>query len=362
MVTFLVQPGALDGYAAQVGRAGDDATSIKDYLLGYKVDSGWDGLLIEAVGDSHVKAMDTARDLGGRVATVLHDSYNGLVAAAGYYRRTDTTAAAAFDATLPGRCATTPSVLEQRWASNPCGPWFSDSREPSGRLKPVDDVEYTHPLAVLDNISVSNWALKGFDFVFGFNPLEKVSEFFVGDWQAVAKGGKALGHAAEAFDDLGYNVQGGAIAVHTSWHGMAADAAYAHFTTTASAVEDLVDPLKKISQQFDMIAHGVWSTAEAVTGWVKGMIDAAIIAGIAAAAGTITAESGVGAIIGYGVAALEVCELLDMWAQATAAMNNLYAIVQGAIGIIESQLAILRSTQLPDTSTLDAYQSPFPAS
>jgi hypothetical protein len=70
---------------------------------------------------------------------------------------------------------------------------------------------------------------------------------------------------------------------------------------------------------------------------VKGMIDAAIIA---VAAGTITAETGIGAVIGYGVVvALEVCERLDMCAQATAAMNNLYSIVQGALGIIESQLA-----------------------
>jgi hypothetical protein len=45
-----------------------------------------------------------------------------------------------------------------------------------------------------------------------------------------------------------------------------------------------VHPLQEISRQFDMIAQGVWSTAEAVTGWVKGMLDAAIIAGIAATA------------------------------------------------------------------------------
>ena len=90
------------------------------------------------------------------------------------------------------------------------------------------------------------------------------------------------------------------------------------------------------------------------------MIDAAIIAGIAAAAGTITAETGVGAIIGYGVAAVEVCELLDMWAQATAAMTNLYSIVQGALGIIESQLAFLHSAELPNTSTFVAYRAPFP--
>ena len=46
-----------------------------------------------------------------------------------------------------------------------------------------------------------------------------------------------------------------------------------------------------------MLAHGVWSAAEAVTGWVKGMADAAIIAGIA---GTVTAETGIGAVVGYG--------------------------------------------------------------
>jgi hypothetical protein len=360
-VTFSVEPAALDGYAGQVGRAGDDATSIQSYLLGYKIGSGWDGLLIEAVGDSYVRSMDTAAGVSGRVATVLRDSQSGLVASAGYYRRTDNSAAAKLDATMLSLCASAPSVLEQRWGANPCGPGFADSREPAGRLKPVDDVEYSHPLAVLDNISVSEWALKGFDFVLGFNPLEKVSDFFIGDWQAVAKGGKAVGHAAEAFDDLGYNVQGGAIAVHAAWQGMAADTAYARFTGTASGVEGLVGPLKKMSEQFDTIAHGVWSTSEAVTGWVKGMIDAAIIAGIAAAAGTVTVESGVGAIVGYGVAALEVCELLDMWAQATAAMTNLYAIVQGALGIIESQLAFLYNVQLPDSSAFDAYQSPFPS-
>lgn len=359
-MTFSVEPSALQGYAAQIGRAGDDGASIRNYLMGYRVDSGWDGFLIELVGNAHVESMDTARELASRVAAVLHDSHSGLIASAGYYRRTDASAAAAFDATMPDRCASAPTALEQRWASNVCGPGFGDSREPAGRLKPVDDVEYTHPLAVLDTISVSNWALKGFDFIFGFNPLDKVSEFFIGDWQAVAKGGKALGHAGDAFDDLGYNVQGGAIAVHSQWQGLAADAAYTHFTGMATAVESLVDPLKRIAEQFDTIAHGVWSAAEAITGWVKGMCDAAIIAGIAAAAGTITAETGVGAIAGYGVAAVAVCEVLDMWAQATAAMTNLYSIVQGAVGVIESQLAFLRSAQLPQTSVFGVYESPFP--
>ncbi len=63
---------------------------------------------------------------------------------AGYYRRTDAAMAAAFDAILPDWCAANPTVLQQRWAGNPCGPGFADSRDAAGRLAPVDDVEYTH--------------------------------------------------------------------------------------------------------------------------------------------------------------------------------------------------------------------------
>jgi hypothetical protein len=50
-----------------------------------------------------------------------------------------------------------------------------------------------------------------------------------------------------------------------------------------------------------------------------------------------------------------------MWAQATAAMTNLYSLVQTALGVIESQLAFLREADLPQMSGLDAYHSPVPA-
>ncbi|GAA2548069.1 hypothetical protein GCM10010435_16770 [Winogradskya consettensis] len=357
-MSFSVQPEALDGYAQQVGRAGDDSTAITGYLSGYPVDAGWDGVLIELIGNTAFDSMQGAIDTSRKVATILDQSRSGLTEAAKYYRETDTASAAKIDASLPGRCASNPTTLEQRWADQVCGPGYADSRDPSGHLAAVGDVEYSHPLALLDNLSVSNWTLKGFDYVFGFNPLDKVSEFFVGEWQSVAQAGKALGHAGEAHDDLAYNVQGGAIALGGAWEGLAADAAYQHFTGLAAGVESLVDPLKKISAEFDTIAQGVYNTSEAVTGWVKGMADAAMIAGIAVAAGTVTAETGVGAVVGYGLATIEVCELLDMWAQATAAMNNLYAIVQGALGVIQTQLAFLQHADLPDLSGYGAYQHP----
>lgn len=82
------------------------------------------------------------------------------------------------DATLTTRCADSLTALEQRWAENACAPWFGDSREPAASSPST--IRVHAPLAALDALSVSSWALKGFDAVFGFNPLDKVAEFFVG--------------------------------------------------------------------------------------------------------------------------------------------------------------------------------------
>ncbi|GAA1805630.1 WXG100 family type VII secretion target [Planosporangium flavigriseum] len=360
-MTFAVQPAWLGGYAGQVSRGADDAARVRDYLDQYKGSGGFDGALIELVRNAYTGSMSAAITMADKVARILHASEEGLSEAASYYRNTDAAAAARADATVPGRCATIPTALEEEWTANACAPSFLDSREPSARLKPVDDVEFTHPLAFLDDISVSNSALKGFDFVFGFNPLEKIAEFLLGDWKAVANAGVAIGRAADALHDLGYNVQGGAIALRGGWQGAAADAGYAHFTGLASGINALIGPMREISKQFESIAHGVYSFSEAATGWVKGMIDSAVVAGIAAAAGTVTAETGVGAVIGYGVAAYEVARILDLWYKGTSAMNALYGVVQGAVGFIEVNLSQLYGADLPEPSGYPAYRHPVVA-
>jgi hypothetical protein len=359
-MSFSVTPAVLDGYAGQVGRAGDDSGEIKRYLDGFPSPSGLEsGVLIAVVFGSHSASMAAAVDVATRISTVLHSSQIGLTGAAQYYRRTDVAAAARLDGTLLGFCDSPDTKLEQEWASNPCGPSFFDSREPTGRLKPVGDVEFSHPLAFMDYLSPSDWALKGFDFVFGFNPMDKVSDYFLGDWQAIAKAGVALGQTADAMHDIGYNVQGGAIALRGGWHGGAADLADHHFTTFAGQTADLADPLKQISERFAEMAQGVYNSCEAITGFIKGLLDAAIVAGIAAAAGTITAETGVGAVVGYGVAAIEVANMLRLWAQATAAMSSIYAVVQTLVGAIQAQVARLSVVNLPDLAGSAAYRHPL---
>ncbi|MGX6608558.1 hypothetical protein ACWKSP_41565 [Micromonosporaceae bacterium Da 78-11] len=173
--------------------------------------------------------------------------------------------------------------------------------------------------------------LEAFDHVFGFNPLRRALDSLLGDWQAIAQAGAAFGHAADATNDLGYNIQGGAIAVKAGREGIAADQAYYRFTRLADGAANLADPFRETSAQFTQIAEGVHHTSEAVSGFLKGLADAAILAGIALVAGTATAASGVGAVVGYNITAGEIANMLRLWAQATGAINSIYAAVQGAL-------------------------------
>ena len=53
--------------------------------------------------------------------------------------------------------------------------------------------------------------------------------------------------------------------------------------------------------------------------------------------------TGAGALIGYGLAALEVTRILNMWADATSAFGNVQAIVNGGVGTIEGLAAAVYS-------------------
>ncbi|GAB3818016.1 hypothetical protein [Micromonospora zhanjiangensis] len=96
------------------------------------------------------------------------------------------------------------------------------------------------------------------------------------------------------------------------------------------------------------MSDAVWSAGEALGGVVKGLIDAAIIAGISVAAGTVTAETGAGAAIGYGVAAVEIANMLRLWGEATKLCQQLTA------GVLAFRAALGRELNDLDTAAVPA--------
>jgi hypothetical protein len=70
---------------------------------------------------------------------------------------------------------------------------------------------------------------------------------------------------------------------------------------------------------------------------VQAIVDDLIIAAIAGAAGTVTAESGVGAVVGYGIAAIQVAEALKLVNKASQIINTAGTVVLGGFaGVLEA--------------------------
>lgn len=359
-MSLAVEPSALTSYARQLDRATDDAAAIKCYLGKYAED-GTGGELIKIAREGHDHAVTELNAVLTRLTAILEASAPELTAAATYYRWTDLAAAANLDRTLPTVAGACPTALEYEFTSTICPPApFADLRQVTDRLTPPPEPDNPpNSLGWMDYLSPTSWAMKGFDIVLGFDPIGWLQERFAGDWEALASMEPVLGNAACALHDLALNVQSGATTLHPLWQGNAGDAAYRYFTDLATAVTALEAPLKEMGREYRVMADAVWSANEALGGIIKSLIDAAIIAGVSAAAGTATAATGAGAVIGYGVAAFEVANMLRLWGEATRLYQAASAAVLAFRSALDRNLSDLATIVLPALPGGTGYDHPL---
>lgn len=358
-MSLLVEPWALSGYARQIHRATDDAGAVQSYVTKH-TEGATGGELIEIANEGHQHAVGIIDGALKRLVQILQASAPELDAAATYYRQTDLAAAAAVDRTMPQTLGQCPTTLEYEFNSMVCKPVdFTDPRLVTGRLKPPPEPATPHnALGFMDYVSPTSWAMKGCDIVLGFDPVSWLQERFAGDWEALASMDAVLGNAAEGLHDLAFNIQSGVTTVHPKWQGNAGDAAYEYFTDLATSIVALEAPLREIGHAYKVMADAVWAAGEALGGIIKGLLDAAIIAGISAAAGTATSWTGVGAAAGYGIAAVEVANMLRLWGDATKLYQHAGAAVLTFRSALNNNLSDLNAVTLPTLSGGAGYDHP----
>ncbi|MCY1144038.1 hypothetical protein OWR29_39095 [Actinoplanes sp. Pm04-4] len=355
-----VEPSALGFYASLVDRAREDSVTISDYVK-KNAAAGTGGEFFAIARDGHEQAVSTIQGTLYRLSCMLEYSAPELRAASKYYKETDAASAIRLDQTLPAGVEQCPTILEYEISSNACQPgMFLDSRDAPGRLKPPGEPDKPpNKLAWFDYISPTSWMLKGFETVFGFDPVAEVQNKIFGDWEAMAKMSEVVSNSDLALHDLAVNVQSGATQLHTYWQGNAGDTAYRYFTDLATAIENLRPSLKEIADGYKIMADAVWAAGDALGGVIKAICDSAIIAGIAAAGGTATAATGVGAVVGYGVAAVEVANMLRLWGEATKLLQNINAAVLAFRALLNRSLSDLNSVKLPTIGGGAGYDHPL---
>ncbi|MFJ2892925.1 hypothetical protein ACIO53_43570 [Streptomyces sp. NPDC087305] len=244
---------------------------------------------------------------------------------------------------------------------------FTDVIEPTTLLRAPSAPEEYAQGPILDTfnscgdlMSPTYWLTEAYTAVFGFNPLDEAIKWFAGDWESFAKCGDVWGQLGQAVEAVSDNIRSGNRTLDKAWDGRAADAAYTYFHTCAAKLEEIRGEFDKLRTEYDHLAHSAYSTAQAVNGYLGGIIDGLLITAVEMAAGTTLSWTGVGAAVGYGLAALEIANMLRLWGQATQALGNVQGIVNGTVGVVETIGATLYGT-ISEFTKIGEYDHPSPA-
>ena len=210
----------------------------------------------------------------------------------------------------------------QQYLVEPAEP---DDSITNGFLNPTDVFNYLSPSAWINDVIER---VSGVD-IFGY-----ATDTLTGEWGSLWKFGDSLQNLAQSLQEIGINIQTAAIKMDTGWDGNAADSANAYFTSLASAVSGQQAALYAAAESYHKAAQGAWMLSGQIGNLLQAIVDKAIIVGIAAAAGTATIESGVGAVVGYGVAALEAVDLLNKVNNASKIINTAGTVIMGSFGAV----------------------------
>jgi hypothetical protein len=223
---------------------------------------------------------------------------------------------------------------------------FEDVADPRDGLQPLPPPEeFVDPLqlfnAIGDLLSPTVWVSEVLDLVFGFNPLERATQEFAGDWEAYVNSSNMWHGLAEAADAMARNLESGLHALDASWDGKASDSAGAHFRQLISALRKQEGVLVEAHDEFLRAGRGVWQAAKAVADLIKMIGDLALLAAVEVAAGTVLAETVIGPAILYSLAALEIVEMVRLWQTATNLISNLQVLVNASAGFVQQLLSDL---------------------
>ena len=212
---------------------------------------------------------------------------------------------------------------------------------------------FANPLDLFNYVSPSAWINDAIEKLTGVDVFGWMTDWVAGDWQAIWKFGDAMHNLAACMQQIGINIQRGALDMDPDWDGNASDAAQQYFSHLATTTSGQQSALRQIGDDYHKAATGAWQLSNQLGNIMQALADKAILAGIAAAAGTATAETVVGGILGYGVAALIVIDMLQLINKASTLINTAGTAILGIFGggmTIAYRGGDLSATPLPNVA------------
>jgi hypothetical protein len=360
---FYVDAAGMDGLYNVLHRASGDVGDTLAYVKRHcDLSFGAEGLLV-IFASPHKLAYDRMTQGLQRLETVTQGAATQINLAQRAYATADAESASRLDHTYPG--AKDPAAIRAAlssgrpdlWPTAPRPP-FADVAEPTSNLVSPNyatavEMWKINPLA--DLISPAAWLRQVSVWLFGHDPFEDWTKQLSGDWDAYIHCAAAWRIIGNALLDVGRNLVTAAADVPEVWRGRAAEAEQEFQLTLGNAAMALHPTCDQYAQLYTKAAEAAKQLFDVVSGLISKLIDVLIVVNLASAVGTATIETGVGPVIGYGVAAYYAWQAYDLYKEISTYYGNAEATfkaIAGTIGMIQAGAAL---AALPD---LKPYQHP----
>jgi len=200
---------------------------------------------------------------------------------------------------------------------------------PAAHADEIPENGYYDWASVLHHFSPSFWLFEVVKELTHVDVLEELLAPVSGHWEQVSEYGDALNKLSLCMADTNLNLQEATNALRPQWKGNAADAAFRYFDSAAASIDGYAKVLAALQVQYQEVAKQMWINCRAAKTIAEQILDDALFAAIAVTAGTVTAQTGAGPLIGYGLAALKIANMLERIHEGTKVVRVGKALIDG---------------------------------
>lgn len=364
MQTFQVAPTVVRAYAGVLSLQSGHAANAGDYAdRQTAIDAGAisDLSVIATAQAHHPTVVAAVKDAITRSVTFFTDTSTAMTDTADFYESTDAAAAAALDATYTG--AEGFDVVYESAPDMTHAPM--EMADPSAALtEPAYDEGKFDPnpfglLSDWNNIfSPAVWVNTAVKEIVGYDILGEAQNRFAGDWTAFARAGAAFQVLAKCYQQLAVNT-GEFAQLPRYWQGEALDLTVAFFADatyrlyneeyvpqdlacnpnggehiySAPVYSGYYSLLWLLGEEYYKLAQGMSELANAVSGALGTLFDAAFWAGVGAGVTAVTSEAVIPALISGALTAGAVATVCEKATAVTGLLESATFAVNAFTGL-----------------------------
>ena len=192
-----------------------------------------------------------------------------------------------------------------------------------------------------DLLSPTGWIYTVAGWVGATTIGDQVLKAFGGRWGDLREFAYILNGLSTMLEEMRGSLSSSMGAIETSWQGFAANSAQAYFADLLDAIDDAQTAFSDAGEAFDNYCDGVEQAADLIESQLHSLADLIIFAAIAAAAGTVTVETVIGGVVGWGAAGLAIWRAYYLVKETRDTMDDITTLITflDTIGDLSSDLS-----------------------